>query len=149
MSRRFLLIVIAVFSVLAVACSGGGDIEPADSYESLSAALESAGMKVGEQNENKFLFSNVFSIPGIEMTASGEQILAFQFETLDEARDQAALVSDDGYGIGRKYINWSDEPQFFLNGKMIVVYDGTKELVIDTLTSAMGERFVGSAPDGA
>ena len=148
MLRRFLLIVIAAISILAIACSGGGDIEPADSYETLSAALESAGMSVGDQKENKFLFSNVFSVPGVEIIASEQELLAFEFATLEEAESPAALMSDDGFGIGLKYINWIDSPQFFKNGRMIVIYDGSQSLVTDTLITAMGERFAGESPGG-
>lgn len=151
MLRRFFIAVIALtaFSIMSVACSSSADIEPADSYDSLSAALEAAGMKVGEQVENNFLFAGLFTVPGIEMTASGQDILAFEFATAEEAAEQAALVSPDGYGIGLKYINWVETPQFFRNGRMIVVYDGSQSLVIETLTTAMGERFAGESPDGA
>lgn len=150
MLRRMLVICVALFSIIAIACSSGsGEIEPADSYDSLSAALESAGMKVGEQVENNFLFAGLFSVPGIEIQASGQDILAFEFATEGEAIEQASLVSEDGYGIGLKYVNWVDTPQFFRNGKMIVVYDGSESLVIDTLRTAMGERFAGESPDGA
>lgn len=148
MLRRILLVAIAVISTLAVACAGGGEIEPADSYVSLSAALESAGMSVGDQKENKFLFSDVFSVPGVEITASGQDLLAFEFATIEEAEAQAALVSEDGFGIGLKYIHWIDTPQFFRNGRMIVIYDGSQSLVTDTLITAMGERFAGESPDG-
>ncbi len=142
MLRRFLLVALTAFSIIAVACSGGGDIEPAEDYESLSAALEAAGMNVGDPVENKFLFSNLFSVPGVIMTASGQELLAFEFGTPEEATEQADLVSEDGYGIGAKYINWIEDPQFFLNGRMIVVYDGAQSLVIETLVAAMGEQFV-------
>jgi hypothetical protein len=148
MLRRILLVAIAVISTFAIACSGGGDIEPADSYETLSAALESAGMSVGDLKENKFLFSDVFSVPGIEITASGQELLAFEFATIEEAEAQAALVSEDGFGIGLKYVNWIDTPQFFRNGRMIVIYDGSQSLVTDTLITSMGERFAGESPDG-
>jgi hypothetical protein len=82
MLRRILLVAVAAISTFAVVCSGGGDIEPADSYETLSTALESAGMSVGDHSENKFLFSDVFSVPGIEITASGQELLAFEFATI-------------------------------------------------------------------
>ena len=149
MLRRFLLVAVAAFSIIAIACAGSGEIEPADSYVSLSAALEAASMKVGEQSENKFLFAGLFSVPGVEVVASGQEILAFEFATLEEADAQEALVSDDGFGIGLKYINWIDGPQFFRNGKMIVIYDGKQSLVTDTLTAAMGEIFAGEVPGGA
>jgi hypothetical protein len=148
MLRRILLVVIATISILPVACSGGGNIEPAHSYDTLSAALESAGMSVDAQRENKFLFSDVFSVPGVEIIASGQELLAFEFASIEEAEAQAALVSDDGYGIGLKYVNWIDTPQFFKNGRMIVIYDGSQSLVTDTLITAMGDRFAGESPDG-
>ena len=138
MLRRFLVIALVAFSIIAVACSSVSDIEPADSYVSLSAALDAAGMKVEEQVENNFLFAGLFSVPVIEMTASGQDILAFEFSTVEEAAEQTALVSPDGYGIGLKYVNWSDNPQYFLNGKMIVVDDGSQSLVTKMLISAMG-----------
>ena len=106
-------------------------------------------MKVDNNGENKFLFAGLFSVSGIELIASGEQILAFEFATPEEAAEQALLVSDDGYGIGLRYINWIDSPQFFLNGSMIVVYDGSQSLVTNTLIAAMGEQFVGDSSDGA
>ena len=146
MLRRFLVIALVAFSIIAVACSSVRYIEPADSYVSLSAALDAAGMKVEEQVENNFLFAGLFSVPVIEMTASGQDILAFEFSTVEEAAEQTALVSPDGYGIGLKYVNWSDNPQYFLNGKMIVVYDGSQSLVTNTLISAMSARFAGEKP---
>jgi hypothetical protein len=149
MLRRFLLIAVAVLLIAAVACSSGGEIGPANSYDSLAAALEAAGMKIDDRSENGFLFSSVFSVPGIELTASGEQILAFEFATSEEAAQQASLVSEDGYGIGLKYINWINTPQFYMNGNMIVVYDGSQSLVTSTLVTAMGEQFAGGNPDGA
>lgn len=149
MLRRFLLVAVAVLSITAVACSSGGEIGPADSYDSLATALEAAGMKIDDRSENGFLFASVFSVPGIELTASGEQILAFEFATSEEAAQQASLVSEDGYGIGLKYINWTNSPQFFMNGNMIVVYDGSQSLVTSTLVTAMGEQFAGENPDDA
>ncbi len=90
----------------------------------------------------------MFSVPGVEIIASGQELLAFEFASIEEAEAQAALVSDDGYGTGLKYVNWIDTPQFFKNGRMIVIYDGSQSLVTDTLITAMGDRFAGESPDG-
>ena len=83
------------------------------------------------------------------MSASGEQILAFEFPTPDEANEQAKLVSDDGYGIGLKYINWIVGSQYIKNGNIIVVYGGSQSLVTKTLIASMGEQFAGENSDGA
>ena len=106
-------------------------------------------MKVDNHGENKFLFSGLFSVAGIELSASGEQILAFEFLTPEEANEQAKLVSDDGYGIGLKYINWIVDLQYFKNGNTIVVYGGSQSLVTKTLIASMGEQFAGENSDGA
>ena len=47
-----------------------------------------------------------------------------------------------------KYVNWSNTPKFYKNGNMIVVYDGTQELITNTLASAMGDLFAGGISDG-
>ena len=106
-------------------------------------------MKVDNHGENKFLFSGLFSVAGIELSASGEQILAFEFPTPEEANEQAKLVSDDGYGTGLKYINWIVGSQYFKNGNIIVVYGGSQSLVTKTLIASMGEQFAGENSDGA
>lgn len=91
----------------------------------------------------------MFFVAGIEVSASGEQILAFEFPTPEEANEQAKLVSDDGYGIGLKYINWIVDPQYFKNGNIIVGYGGSQSLVTKTLIASMGEQFAGENSDGA
>ena len=106
-------------------------------------------MKVDNHGENKFLFSRLFSVTGIELSASGEQILAFEFLPPEEANEQAKLVSDDGYGIGLKYINWIVDPQYFKNGNIIVVYGGSQSLVTKTLIASIGEQFAGENSVGA
>ena len=106
-------------------------------------------MKVDNHGENRFLFSGLFSVAGIELSASGEQILVFEFPTPEEANEQAKLVSDDGYGIGLKYINWIVDLQYFKNGNIIVVYGGSQSLVTKTLIASMGEQFAGENSDGA
>ena len=106
-------------------------------------------MKVDNHGENKFLFSGLFSVAGIELSASGEQILTFEFPTPEEANEQAKLVSDDGYGIGLKYINWIVGPQYFKPGNIIAVYGGSQSLVTKTLIASMGEQFAGENSDGA
>ena len=65
-------------------------------------------MTVGDLKESTFLFSNVFPVLGIELNASGQGLLAFEFATIEEVESQVALVSEDGFGIGLKHIIWID-----------------------------------------
>ena len=145
-SRLMVFVAVAVFSLMAFACGSSGEIPEANSAESLAEALKAGGMRVDGPNENDFLSRSYFSIEGVQFDASGETILAYEFDDPAELTAQRDLVSPDGYGIGAKFIQWLVEPNYYQNGNLIVIYDGDKKLVTDTLTAAMGEPFVGGNP---
>ena len=143
--QRVIVLATALITLVLVACSSSASIEPATSYDSLVEALDAAGMKINSNEENEFLFSGIFSVAGREIVASGESLLAFQFPSEAETDEQLALVSEDGYGIGLKYINWVNDPYFFRNGTLVVVYDGEASLVRTTLEEAMNEPIISPA----
>ncbi len=145
--RRLLAItLVSLAAVVVSACGSSGEIPQADSVETLSKALQAAGLRVEGPLPNGFLSSSYFSIPGVKFEASGETVFVYEFESDSELAEQRDLVSPDGWGIGAKYINWAADPSFYQNGRLIVIYDGDQQLMMDTLTAAMGERFAGSDP---
>ncbi len=144
--RSAAAIAVFAFSLFAAACGSSGEIPEADSTDTLAASLEAAGMRVDGPVENDFLSRSYFSIPGVQFNASGETVLAYEFDDPEELAAQRALVSPDGYGIGSKYIQWVVGPNYYQNGNLIVVYDGDKSLVTETLAAAMGEPFAGGNP---
>ena len=147
-SRKFLLtLLIAITAITGAACGGGKSIPEANSVDSLGKALEAGGLKVEGPLANGILSSRFFSIPGVKFVASGETVMAYEFETQEAADEERALVSEDGWGIGAKYINWVVAPSYYQNGRLIVIYDGDAAPIRKTLNSAMGERFAGSDPD--
>lgn len=144
--RLFLVPTISIFAVAAFACGSSGGIPEADSVDSLASALEAAGMRVNGPMENDFLSASYFTIPGIQYQASGETVFVYEFADDEEFASQRNLVSPDGWGIGLKYIQWEVGPSYYESGRMIVIYDGDKKLVMDTLAAAMGEPFAGGNP---
>lgn len=145
--RRFFVVsTISLLAMAAVACGSSGSIPEASSTESLAKALEAAGMRVNGPLDNDFLSANYFSIPGVQFNASGEIVLVYEFTDEAELAAQRDLVSPDGWGIGHKYIQWSVGPSYYQNGNLIVIYDGEKKLITDTLVAAMGEPFAGGEP---
>ncbi len=146
--RRLLAFpMIAAFVILLAACGSGKAIPAANSVATLGESLKAAGLRVEGPNPNDVLSSRFFSIPGVQFKASGEIVYAYEFETDEEVAEQRALVSPDGYGIGLKYVNWTVAPSFYQNGRLIVIYDGEAQLMLDTLVAAMGERFSGTDPE--
>ncbi|MDA1297992.1 MAG: hypothetical protein O3B04_08360 [Chloroflexi bacterium] len=146
LSRLLAVSLISIVAVIVSACGSSGEIPEADSVDSLGVALQAAGLRVKGPLPNDVLSSRYFSIPGVQFDASGEQVLAYEFENDEELAAQRGLVSPDGWGIGPKYIQWRTEPSYFQNGRLIVIYDGDKALVIETLAAAMGEPFVTAGP---
>ena len=145
--RRLLTIcLVKLVAATVSACGSSGEIPSADSVDTLAKSLGAAGLRVDGPLPNGVLASHYFSVPGVMFEASGETVYAYEFQDDAELTAQRDLVSPDGWGIGAKYINWSSGPSYFQNGRLIVIYDGEKQLVRETLTAAMGERFAGSDP---
>ncbi len=144
--RLFAGSIVSIVVIAAVACGASASIPQATSVDSLGDALESAGLRVQGPAANDFLSASYFSIPGVQYSASGEMVLAYEFTDSSELAAQKDLVSPDGWGIGNKFIQWTVAPSFFQNGNLIVVYDGEAKLIIETLTEAMGEPFAQSDP---
>lgn len=145
MSARRLLFgsMISMVALVAAACGSSGVIPEATSVDSLAKSLETAGMRVDGPNNNDVLSSRYFSVSGVQYTASGETVYAYEFPDGEQLAAQAELVSPDGWGIGSKYIQWSVGPSYYQNGNLIVIYDGDKKLIMETLAAAMGEPFAG------
>ncbi|MDX1665046.1 MAG: hypothetical protein R3272_14740 [Candidatus Promineifilaceae bacterium] len=66
------------------------------------------------------------------------------FEFADEAAAQAAAetVNPTGTIIGNVTVDWVEPPHFYQAGRVIAVYAGEEQMVLDTLQMAMGEPFV-------
>jgi hypothetical protein len=141
------LAMVALFVFALTACGSGKASPEATSVTTLGESLKAAEMRVQGPNPNDVLSSRFVSVPGVQYVASGETVYAYEFETDEELTAQRALVSPDGYGIGLKYVNWSVAPSFYQKGRLIVIYDGKAQLMLDTLVAAMGERFAGSDPE--
>ena len=86
------------------------------------------------------------------LTVNGEDIQAFEFGSAEEADAAAGGVSATGSSIvttmadGTRMasmITWVAPPHFYKAGKLIVIYVGSDNDVIDALQDAMGPQFAG------
>jgi hypothetical protein len=145
--RLFSLFIVSLAAAAVAACGSGKEIPPADSVATLAESLKAAGLSVNGPAPNDVLASHYFSIPGVSFQANGETLHAYEFDSEDAAAGERSIVSADGYGIGSKYIQWETAPSFYNSGRLIVIYDGDKSLLENTLASAMGDRFAGSEPE--
>lgn len=154
---KYLLFTVLLASLILSACqpanqptNGGGqesvETSPPDSDESLEAqglaeALAAAGATVGQESEIEQPF---FSVPGQVLTINGESVQVFEYADAAQADAEAAQVSPDGSSIGTTMATWIGPPHFYRSERLIVLYVGEDQSVIELLETVLGPQFAGA-----
>ena len=77
------------------------------------------------------------------MKINGEAVQIFEYSTPSAANADAKLVSADGTTIGISKPTWMAPPYFFKSGKLIVLYVGGNQTIVELLRTALGNQFAG------
>ena len=139
--RAMFLLAVLLVAALAAACRES--VSPADDLAGLLRSLQQAGFDTPEQEATNVLESRFFDVPGVALIVPGRKLLAYEFADESQAEAQAGMVSLDGTGIGNKYVGWGDTPHFFSRGRLIVIYQGDDQRMLDALEEALGPQFAG------
>ena len=138
------VVAILVLIAYGIGCAGekpptspGG---PVTDYISLTNNLRKAGATVEPAGEVTQPF---FSVQGKVITMNGSDVQVFEYENATVADNEATLVSSDGSSVGTSMISWVAPPHFYKAGKLIVLYIGESESIIDILESVLGPQFAG------
>lgn len=91
----------------------------------------------------EILEDTLFSVPAIVISVNGENIQVFEFASATEAQNASVLVSEDGTEIGTSIISWMDTPHFFTQDKIIVLYVGHNQEILDLLETLLDKQFAG------
>ena len=119
-----------------VASHGG----PVDDYVSLIDGLRAAGASVEPAGEVRQTF---FAVPGQKITVNGEDVQVFEHPTAVAAEAAAATVSSDGSSVGTTMITWVAPPHFYRQGRLVVLYVGSSQKVLQALEGVLGPPFAG------
>ena len=154
---RYILITFLLALFLLSACQPAnqptsvGDQEPPenakpDSGEVLDTqgfteALVLTGATVGQEGEIEQPF---FSVPGQVITINGEIVQIFEYADAAQADAEAAQVAPDGSSIGASMASWVGPPHFFRSERLIVLYVGDNQSVIDSIETVLGPQFAGA-----
>lgn len=84
-----------------------------------------------------------FSVRGRIIKIDGEALQVFEYATPSAADADASRVSADGTTIGTSKPAWMATPHFFKSGKLIVLYIGGNQTIVDILRTALGNQFAG------
>jgi hypothetical protein len=104
-------------------------------YEELMAALRGAGGIVRPVGEFSQPF---FRAGGRVVDVEGTQVLVFEYSNERDREAESELISADGSSVGSTQITWTDQPNFWASGCVIVEYLGSDQTMLSLLRNAMG-----------
>jgi hypothetical protein len=117
------------------AIPSGGEAGP-ETLADLVAALQAAGAQVQEGNPVDQPF---FSISGRILTVNGGEVQAFEFPDALQREQASRRITVEGQPSPTVMIQWLDDPHFWGVGRLIVLYVGRDEAVLDALNGVLGE----------
>jgi hypothetical protein len=104
-------------------------------YEELMAALRGVGGMVRPVGE----FSEPFFRAGGQVVdVDGTQVLVFEYSSERDREAESELISTDGSSVGSTDITWTDQPNFWASGRVIVQYLGSDQRTLSLLCNALG-----------
>jgi hypothetical protein len=107
---------------------------------SLIAALQSAGASV-ETGET--VLQDFFTPEGSILKVNGADVQVFEYESAEAMEGEASQVAPDGGSIGTSMVSWMDTPHFYKAGRIIVLYVGSDQAILDVLAKVLGPQFAG------
>ena len=116
------------------------DGKAVDNYDGLLAALDENGARVDSVGP----ISQPFFVPeGQVISVDGYEVQVFEFSIDQDVQSVAETISPDGTSIGTTMISWVEDPHFYKSGKLIVLYVGEKDTVLELLEVVLGPQFAG------
>jgi hypothetical protein len=106
----------------------------------LLTALEAAGATIatGEPISQPF-----FSVEGNIIKVNGADVQVFEYNTPEEMELESSQIAPDGSSTATTMITWMDTPHFYKTGRIIALYVGSDETILNLLKSAFGPQFAG------
>ena len=113
---------------------------PVEDHVGLIDSLRNAGATIefGDQVEQVF-----FTVKGGIIKVNGADVQEFEYETSEAMEADAAQVAPDGGSVGTSMVTWVAAPHFYKAGRILVLYIGDDQAILDLLEGALGSQFAG------
>jgi hypothetical protein len=149
MKYHILAVLFLMFGLAVSSCREGVTTSPTmaptespavEDQASLIAALQAAGatVEVGE-----LITQDFFSPEGSILKVNGADVQVFEYESAEAMEKEASQVAPDGGSIGTSMVSWMDAPHFYKTGRIIALYVGSDQTILDLLEKVMGLQFAG------
>lgn len=73
------------------------------------------------------------------MRVNGAEVQAFEFADEAARREVSDTISESGSQIGTSMVDWIDQPNLWATGRLIVLYIGQDQAIIDLITHVLGD----------
>ena len=107
---------------------------------SLTQALKDAGASVEPADAVQQEF---FGPEGRILHVNGADLQVFEYPSAEAMEQDAAKVAPDGGSIGTTMVSWMDAPHFYKSGRVLALYVGSDQAVLDLLQRVLGAQFAG------
>ncbi len=138
--RLLLVIILLMLLVYGAGCTKEEPAKPATDYASLVDNLRTAGATVEPAGE---IIQDFFSVRAQVIKVNGDDVQVFEYSDKTAADTEAALVSPDGSSIGTSTPFWVGPPHFYKSGRIVVLYIGENNSVVNMLQNVLGNQFAG------
>jgi hypothetical protein len=123
----------------------GGYVELVDALRSVGAVVEPTGT----------IEQDFFPVEGQIIDVNGQRVEVYDFEEVDARQEFSEQISKDGSQFSTNnnptVVDWVDQPNFWAQDRLLVLYVGQDRETIDLLTKTLGnpitEHAVVSPPD--
>jgi hypothetical protein len=114
---------------------------------SFTDALEACGVSIESPRSVEQPFLQPESGTGLRLTGGSlsqpVDIQVYEYRDAEQAAADAAQIGPDGHPT-TMMIHWIEPPHFFRSERIIVLYIGEDQAIIDLLTTLLGPPFAGS-----
>lgn len=107
----------------------GGYVELIDALRGADATVEQTGTV-----EQPF-----FSVSGQIIRVNGEDVQLFEYADETARQAESEQISPDGSAIGTSMVTWVERPNFWAKGRIIALYVGTDQGILDLLEGILEE----------
>ena len=146
MKFRLLSIFLTVVVFATSACGSNTTPDPSSGsttvqdMASLVSSLQASGATVETGDP---ITQDFFGTEGQTLKLNGADLQVFEYENAEAMEKDASQVAPDGGSIGTSMVDWIDTPHFYKAGRMIVLYVGSDQTVLDLLNRVLGPQFAG------
>ena len=133
-----------LMAALMVACGrGASGAAGFQSAAQLAEALRKAGAEVAETQKAGLPY---FGMPAYVWQVNASEVQAYEFAGVAEREAVSSTIAADGSVVRGIKAAWTDRPNIWAAGKLIVLYQGTDGGTILLLSGLLGDPL--TQPDG-